>query len=207
MRSPVVHLAHNLRWTRYGTVWADWRIAGLPYGFRPDTDKQEIRALHQALLRALPGESLLASVATQVDPVDVVERMIAGIDLEQCPDWATECEATFDTLDQLAPGGRVFWLSVPLGHTSSWSWVTEATAAAGTSVRDALALPRAPDRGEGGRSAPHPGRADRRGAAGTVPAHAGDAGADAVAAPARPATRPDTWTGRSRSRPVTRLVG
>ena len=144
MRSPVVHLAHNLRWTRYGTVWADWRIAGLPYGFRPDTDKQEIRALHQALLRALPGESLLASVATQVDPVDVVERMIAGIDLEQCPDWATECEATFDTLDQLAPGGRVFWLSVPLGHTSSWSWVTEATAAASTSVRDALALPRAP---------------------------------------------------------------
>ena len=76
MRSPTRNLAGNLRWTRSGTVWADWLLRPLPYGFRPDKDKHAVRGVHQALFRALPGESLLLGVCSTLDPAAVVERMI-----------------------------------------------------------------------------------------------------------------------------------
>ena len=85
MRSPTRTLAGNLRWTRSGTVWADWLLRPIPYGFRPDKDKRDVRALHQALFRALPGESLLLGVCAGLDPAAVVERMLDGIELDQCP--------------------------------------------------------------------------------------------------------------------------
>ena len=62
MRSPARTLAGHLTWTRTGSVWALWRLQPLPYGYRRAKDKREARALHQALIRALPGESLLLGV-------------------------------------------------------------------------------------------------------------------------------------------------
>ncbi len=41
--------------------------------------------------------------------------MLEGVDLEDCPEWVAECEATLDSLDEIGPGQRVYWLSVPLG--------------------------------------------------------------------------------------------
>ena len=142
MRSPTRNLAGNLRWTRSGTVWADWLLRPLPYGFRPDKDKHAVRGVHQALFRALPGESLLLGVCSTLDPAAVVERMIEGVDLEDCPDWAAECEATLDTLDAVAPGERVYWLSVPLGAARGSDRYVEPMRSAAAGLRDTLALPR-----------------------------------------------------------------
>jgi len=142
MRSPTRTLAGNLQWTRSGTVWAHWLLHALPYGFRPDKDKRDVRALHQALFRALPGESLLLGVCAGLDPAAVVERMLHGIELDQCPDWAAECEATMDTLDVIGPGERVFWLSVPLADARPADRLLEPLRSAAADLRDSLALPR-----------------------------------------------------------------
>ncbi len=144
MRSPTRALAGNLRWTRSGVVWADWLLHPLPYGFRPVKDKKTIRGLHQALFRALPGESLLLGVCAGLDPAAVVERMITDVRLPDCPEWAAECEATLSTLDEIGPGQRVHWLSVPLGARRARDRMVEPFRAAGAEVRDVLGLPRAP---------------------------------------------------------------
>ncbi|MCO7219525.1 ATP-binding protein [Klenkia sp. PcliD-1-E] len=143
MHSPIHSIASNLRWTRTGTVWADFLLRPLPYGFRPTKDKSVVRSYHQALLRALPGESLLLGVCASLDPAAVVDRMITNVDLDACPDWAAECEATLHTLDQIGPGERIFWLSVPLGNASPSDRLRAPVRAAAANLRDALALPRA----------------------------------------------------------------
>ncbi len=142
-RLPTRLMAGNLRWTRSGTVWADWILAGIPYGLRPVKDKHLVRSLHTALFRSLPGESLLLGIRSGLDPAAIVSNMLAGVDLENCPDWVEECEATLDTLDQIGPGQRVFWLSVPLGNTSPFDILTNPARAALADLRDLAGLPRA----------------------------------------------------------------
>ena len=144
MRTPTRSMAANLRWTRSGAVWADWILTGLPYGLRPTKDKHAVRSLHQALFRALPGESLLLGINSGLDPAVIVTRMLAGVDLADCPDWVAECEATLDSLDQIGPGQRIYWLSVPLGADKSSDRALEPLKAATSDLRDRLGLPRAP---------------------------------------------------------------
>lgn len=142
MRSPALILAGHLMWTRNGTVWATWRLTPIPYSYRPNKEKESAKAWHQALIRALPGESLLMGVSTQVDATSVVERMAAGVDLERCPDWAAECNATLDTLDQIELGDRTYWLSVPLAASDLLDHIRRPARAAMADIRDTLALPR-----------------------------------------------------------------
>lgn len=142
MRSPATAISGHLMWTRTGSVWAIWRLEPLPYGFRPTKDKIEARMLHQALFRALPGESLLLGVCATLDPVAVVERMIEGVDLAGCPDWAAECEATLDTLDEIGTGQRIYWLAVPLTGNSGRERVSEVFRSAVADLRDTIGLPR-----------------------------------------------------------------
>lgn len=144
MRTPTRSMAANLRWTRSGTVWADWILTGLPYGLRPTKDKHAVRSLHQALFRALPGESLLLGVSSGLDPAAVVAKMLDGVDLEECPEWVAECEATLDSLDLIGPGQRTYWLSVPLGTDRPSDRALEPLKAATSDLRDRLGLPRAP---------------------------------------------------------------
>ncbi len=144
MRTPTRSMAANLRWTRSGTVWADFLLTGLPYGLRPVKDKHAVRALHQALFRALSGESLLLGLCSGLDPAAVVERMLAGVDVASCPDWVAECEATMDSLDLIGPGQRIHWLSVPLGVDKASDRWSEPARAATADLRDRIGLPRAP---------------------------------------------------------------
>lgn len=141
-RLPTRTVTGNLRWTRSGGVWADWLLTGLPYGLRPVRDKLVVRGLHQALLRALPGESLLLGVSSSLDPASVVDRMLDGVDLSACPEWAAECTATLDSLDALGPGQRVYWLSVPLGARRPADSVAGSARAAWNGLQDWLGLPR-----------------------------------------------------------------
>lgn len=142
MRSPARTLAGHLMWARSGTVWATWRLQPAAYGFRSVKDKEMVRAWHQALFRALPGESLLLGLCADVDPASVVDRMLDGVNLEHCPDWAAECDATLDTLGDIDPSQRTFWLSVPLSEADGWHRIREPLRAAEANLRDALGLPR-----------------------------------------------------------------
>ncbi|MGL5823590.1 MAG: ATP-binding protein [Nocardioides sp.] len=142
MRSPARTIAGHLMWTRTGSVWAIWRLTPLPYGYRPTKEKFEARALHQALIRALPGESLLLGVCAGLDSAAIVERMIDGVDLSECPDWAEECNATLDTLDEIGIGQRIYWLAVPLSDASGKDRAAESFRAATADLRDLLGMPR-----------------------------------------------------------------
>ncbi len=142
MEQPTLDMAANIRWTKSGVPWADYLITGLGYGYRPDADKLVARNMHTMLARALPGESLLISVAASMSSEAVVGRMTEGVDLEQHPDWAAECVATLDTLDMYAPGQRVFWLSIPLTTPKAFDQAKAAGHAAWTSFSDFIGLPR-----------------------------------------------------------------
>lgn len=138
---PTSALYDNLRFTSSGQVWADFMLSGLNYGLRSPKEKEKVRLLHQALFRSLPGESLLLGVCSTLDPHQMVERMLKGVDVESCPDWVAECEATLQTVDQLRPGQRIFWLSVPL--TSEGAIQTRLRAARNSFERT-LGLPVSP---------------------------------------------------------------
>lgn len=148
MRAPVTAQAGHLLWTRAGTVWSVWRLQPLPYGFRPAEEKRRVRGVHTTLLRALQGEALLLGVTARVDPATVIERMIAGLDLEQHPAWALECEATLDLLEQVPLGERSYWLAVPI-PSSGRRRLTGPGRAAVVEFADQLGLPVwAPRQGE-----------------------------------------------------------
>lgn len=141
MRMPIRAISGNLRWTRTGAVWADWILTGLPYGLRPAKDKAHVRDLHTALIRALPGQSLILSVCAGLDPAAIVEKMLDGVDEDRCGDWLAECAATLDTLDDIGPGQRIHWLSVPLGSDQLADRLREPARAQLADLRDRMGLP------------------------------------------------------------------
>src|SRR5690625_1026847 len=144
MRHPMRAVSANVRWTRGGSVWADWILEGLSYGLRPEQEKFGARDLHTALIRALPGQSMLLGLSSSLDPRSIVEAMLEGIDEGEHPDWLAECHATLATLDALGPGERIYWLSVPLGTDQISDRFAEPLKAAMANMRDWAGLPRAP---------------------------------------------------------------
>lgn len=139
---PATAMTGPLQWTRDGVVWALWRVCDpVRYGSRPAKDKEIVRALHQALLRALDGEALLLGVMARIDPVTVVESMLEGIDLSAHRQWALECDATLDQLDDIALGERTYWIAVPLANTGGDRF-GEPLRAAQTAIKDAFGMPR-----------------------------------------------------------------
>lgn len=142
MRIPTTAMIGNLRFTRTGTVWADFLLSGVPYGLRPVKEKLMVKQLHQGLFRALPGESLLLGLVSTVDPAQLVARMLAGVDPEECPDWVAECDATWDSLEQLHPGQRLYWLSLPLAEASPIGQVGGAAAAVFADLKERVGLPK-----------------------------------------------------------------
>lgn len=142
MRNPVTDVVGHLSWTDYGTVWATWRLNPLAYGRRPVKDKRAVRDLHRLLFRSLDGEALALGVAVALDPVAVVERQIAGMDLDQCPGLVAEAAANLDRLETLVLGERAYFLSVPMANHGRHLWEAKLRAAVGT-VQDLAELPRA----------------------------------------------------------------
>ncbi|WP_347350359.1 ATP-binding protein [Intrasporangium sp.] len=141
---PYTVMHRNLAWTRNGTVWAGWRIAGLPYGARGAGEKEAVADLHRLLLRTLPaGEALLLGLVITTCPVTVVQNMLTGIPetaWDEYPGWLEECEASFDTLEQYPLGSRVRYLYLPLANTGR-DVLAEPAAAGLDRVRAALNLP------------------------------------------------------------------
>jgi hypothetical protein len=142
MRIPATAMTNHLTWTRSGVIWATWRLQGLANPLGASEMKKLVLAHHQALFQSLRGEALLLGLCAELDPVSIVERMLDGVDITRCPEWAKEVEGTLDELEEIPLGTRAFWLTVPL---AAGSWKTRALStlrAAITRIRDLLALPR-----------------------------------------------------------------
>ncbi len=147
-KHPARHFAGNLMWTRTGQVWAGWTLRPLPRA-RTEDAAHAVHNAHAALFRSLAGRTaLLRGLLTWTDPVDVVSRMISGIDLSTHPDWARECEAAIDLLDQIPLGQRRWFLTVPVTAPARRTIATAVRSAA-NEICDAVGLhSEPPSRGE-----------------------------------------------------------
>lgn len=142
MRIPIASMTKNLQWTRGGTVWATWRLSGLPYAYGTPEMKFQAHMLHQALFQGIRGEALLMGLCASEDPVNVAERMLAGIPIEQTPEWAEEVTLTLDQLEELPIGTRAYWLSVPIPARNFRQRAQSIVRAADTELRDVLGMRR-----------------------------------------------------------------
>lgn len=99
MRLPVRAITGHLLWGRDSTVWAAYRVTPATFPHLPAADKLRIHARLQAALAQIPGDALLLGIARLLDPGEVVEALVAGIDLDTCPAWRDTAAATLDRLD------------------------------------------------------------------------------------------------------------
>lgn len=130
----------NLRFTDSGVVWADFLLDGAAYAMKSRQGKELVWKAHQSLVRLLPGESLLLGVLAGLDTGQIIDKMLADVDRQTCPEWVAECEATRAMFEQMELGQRVYWLSVPLKVTSAKAWKIRARAAM-SDVEKWLGLP------------------------------------------------------------------
>lgn len=142
MRIPAAALAGNLMWTRSGTVWVTFRLAGLTHGYGTEEMQRLVLGQHQALFQGLRGEALLLGFCATTDPVDIVDKMLDGVDVRRAPGWAEECALTLDSLEEIPLGERVYFLAIPLS-AGNWRARSRSTWRAGVDqFREQLALRR-----------------------------------------------------------------
>lgn len=145
MRIPDTAIMGHLKWTRTGTVWATWRLDGLPKGLGGSELNDVRRKIHRALAQGLIGEYMLMGFGGIVSPEEVANKMLAGVDVSENPVWAEEVLLSMDEFDMRPNGRREYWISVPLRVRSLkdkarmvYGWMEH-------SVRETVALPlRAP---------------------------------------------------------------
>ncbi|SEB31702.1 ATP-binding protein [Streptomyces melanosporofaciens] len=114
MRVPIRHLAGHILWSTHGGVWGVWRVTAIGGRYVPDQVREEVLGRVTSLVRSLAGTPRLFGLCAQVDPAEVAERMVAGVDLERCPGWAQTVEAGLDLLEEQEMHTRTLWLVVPL---------------------------------------------------------------------------------------------
>ncbi|MBD5382480.1 hypothetical protein ACR8AL_07400 [Clavibacter sepedonicus] len=144
MRVPAIAMTEHLMWTRHGTVWATWRLQGLPKGFGTSEKTKESVHAHRALIQSFHGESLLLGLTADMDPVTLVNQMLDGVNILEHRGWAEEAMLTLDSLAERALGRREFWLAVPLRTGGLKNELRVAARQADTSAREMLALPLRP---------------------------------------------------------------
>ena len=126
MRPPASAVIGNLIWSRTGRVWACWRVPEVPYVWLPDRRKHAEHSRVRGLLAALPAESLILSVAARIDPGEVAEAMMTGLDLTEHRGWAEVTAASLDRLEAVELYRRRHYLVVQLpdverrGRLSGW---------------------------------------------------------------------------------------
>jgi hypothetical protein len=114
MRPPAVAVVGNLVWSRTGRVWTIWRVPTSPYRWLSDRQKHAEHSRVRALLAALPPESSILSVSARVDPGEVAEAMMAGVDLDAQPGWVDVVDAVLDGLETVELYRRRHYLCVQL---------------------------------------------------------------------------------------------
>ncbi|WP_280264948.1 ATP-binding protein [Nocardia wallacei] len=115
---PTAAVRGNLQFTHSGLVTATYFINPLGYGLRKANDKFDVKAAHHALINNLPNGSLLLGIQARLNTLDVLSKMVEGIDLDECEDYALEVVASYERVQAILPRTRIFLLSIPVGTTN-----------------------------------------------------------------------------------------
>jgi AAA domain-containing protein len=148
MRPPAAAVIGHLVWSRTGKVWAVWRVKESPYKWLSTRRKLAEHSRVRTLLAGLPAESAIISVAARIDPGEVAEAMIGGIDLVRHSGWVDAVESTLDRLETTELYRRRHYLCVqlPTGKRNArWRDVWRAASASVLSAAG-LAAPPIPSR-------------------------------------------------------------
>ena len=114
MKPPARAIVGHLVWGTDGGVWAVWSVRPFPHAHTSPADKLAVHSRLRSLLVSLPTESLLLSVCERVDPGEIVERMVEGVDLDRHPTWAEVCAATGEWMEELPLRRRRFYVAALL---------------------------------------------------------------------------------------------
>jgi hypothetical protein len=118
MRIPFRHIAGHLVWSTSGSVWAIWRVAPVGGRYVPTRVRDELLGRVTSLVRSLAGAPRLFGLAARVDPGEVAEQMVSGLDWQRLPAWA-ETAAGLDLLAGQEMHRRTLWLAIPLSPRHS----------------------------------------------------------------------------------------
>jgi len=114
VRPPARAIVGHVVWSHDGSAWAVWSVKPFPHAHTSAADKLSVHSRLRSLLVNLPGESMLLSISERLDPLDVVERMAEGVDLNRSPAWAAVCDSSAGWLGQVPLRRRLFYLAAEL---------------------------------------------------------------------------------------------
>ncbi|MFL0176427.1 ATP-binding protein [Mycobacterium sp. SMC-13] len=144
---PTVSVFGNLRRMRDGSIWADYRMQGLAYGYTSDERKNDALVHHRNLFRKLPDHSVIAGHIAAMNPDEIMARVIAGTDLNTRPSWRQECEGKHEFFSSTVRSTeRIFTLSFPVISSDAVSdWTGIGAAGRRSRERDRAELMKAGD--------------------------------------------------------------
>ncbi|WP_228811850.1 ATP-binding protein [Nocardia otitidiscaviarum] len=116
---PTAAIRGNLQFTHAGLVTATYFIEPLGYGLRSPRDKYDVKLAHHALITNVPNGSLLLGIQARLETLDVLRKMVEGVDLDECEDYAAEVVASYERIQAIVPQTRIYLLSIPVGSTST----------------------------------------------------------------------------------------
>ncbi|MCX4092167.1 ATP-binding protein [Nocardia sp. alder85J] len=141
---PTAAIRGNLQFTHSGLVTATYFISPLGYGLRKASDKFDVKMAHHALINHLPNGSLLLGIQARLNTLDVLSKMVEGVDLDECEDYADEVVSSYERVRSIVPQTRIYLLSIPVGAANAGSISTLSRMWRGsTTTIDATALSRA----------------------------------------------------------------
>ncbi|WP_019930965.1 ATP-binding protein [Nocardia sp. BMG111209] len=141
---PTAAIRGNLQFTHSGLVTANFFINPLGYGLRKASDKYDVKMAHHSLVNNLPNGSLLLGIQARLNTLDVLSKMVEGVDLDECEDYADEVVSSFERVRSIVPQTRIYLLSIPVGAASATGMSTLSRVWRGsTTTIDATALSRA----------------------------------------------------------------
>ncbi|PPJ24434.1 hypothetical protein C5E45_26410 [Nocardia nova] len=140
---PTAAIRGNLQFTHAGLVTATYFINPLGYGLRKAGDKFDVKAAHHALINNLPNGSLLLGIQARLNTIDVLGKMVEGVDLDECEDYALEVVAAYERVRAIVPQTRIFLLSIPVGSSGPALSGLSRIWRGSTTTMDATALSRA----------------------------------------------------------------
>ncbi|WP_327113547.1 ATP-binding protein [Nocardia sp. NBC_01730] len=140
---PTAAIRGNLQFTHSGLVTATYFINPLGYGLRKASDKHDVKIAHHALITNLPNGSLLLGIQARLNTIDVLTKMVEGVDLDECEDYADEVVASYERVRAIAPQTRIYLLSIPVGAANSGVSALSRIWRGSTTTIDATAVSRA----------------------------------------------------------------
>ncbi|WP_330257113.1 ATP-binding protein [Nocardia sp. NBC_00565] len=140
---PTAAIRGHLQFTHSGLVTATYFINPLGYGLRKASDKFDVKLSHHSLINNLPNGSLLLGIQARLNTIDVLTKMVEGVDLDECEEYADEVVASYERVRAIMPQTRLFLLSIPVGAANPGISALSRMWRSSTSTIDATAISRA----------------------------------------------------------------